>query len=120
MPAGTARSEALRTARQDKFDQWFRFRRWRVAAEITEIREIDGDRVVYDHGEFWVDKPGVFQTPLGHKGRHGFVVCEVDAVTGLDLQPLVQAAFGYASLQRAQEEYGAVRDLTEPRDHPPA
>jgi hypothetical protein len=100
------RSQSLAAARQARFDKWFKDRKWRVATERTgESR--DGDVVVtYDHGEFLVAEPGEFQTPLGNRGRHGFLIQEVDPATGTDIEGSL-AAFGLATLRNAAREHGS-------------
>jgi hypothetical protein len=124
----TSRGDAVKATRQRQMDTLFKDRRWRVMTEVTEERRTaasDGsgerDRVVLDHGEFWVDAPGIFQTPLGHKGRHGFLLTELDPATGADLDPPVRMTFGHDLLLKAQEEYGQIRDLpVKPRPAAPA
>jgi hypothetical protein len=121
LPEGTqTRGEALRAVREAKFDSWFRGRCWRVAEEWTTTRMVGGDEVAYDKGEFWVTPPGVFQTPLGHKGRHGFVIREIEPQSGIDKHPAVQAAFGFSTLKMANERYNCIRGLPdEPRKKAP-
>jgi hypothetical protein len=114
------RSQAMRQAQQERFDHWFRNRRWRVRDEVSGPRERDGLVIRYDRGEFWIDRPGIFQTPLGNRGRHGFLLRETGP-DGHDLDPPVDVAFGYATLQTAISRYGAVQGLPdEPRKEPPA
>jgi len=117
--ASPSGAEALKMSRQQKFNDLFRGRRWRVQTEKSGPSVIGGIRVRYDCGEFWIDPPGVFQTPLGHKGRHGFVLIEVDA-DGRDVVPLRRIALGYAAIRGAAEHFGAIAgELPEPRSHPP-
>jgi hypothetical protein len=104
--------DVLRQAREDKFDAWFKDRRWRVAEEMTGTRTFQGATITYDSGEFWVDPPAKFLTPLGHPGRHGFVIVEV-APDGSDLE--AKAAFGDTALKVAAERYGAIINLPERR-----
>jgi hypothetical protein len=121
MPANSSRSAALSRSRTERFDSWFKDRRWRVLEEMSGQRERDGSTVIYDAGEFWVSWPGIFQTPLGHRGRHGFLIREVDPQTGADLEPAVDVAFGFVTLSTAVERYQAVRGLpSEPRKVPPS
>jgi hypothetical protein len=116
----TARGAALRQIQQDRFDSWFRDRRWRVRTELNGLQDREGIPVQYDHGEFWVDPAGEFKTPFGHKGRHGFSICEVDPQTGADLEPRVSAAFGHKVLALAAGHYEAIRDLPDKaRSTPP-
>lgn len=109
----------LQRSRDAKFDLWFRDRHWRVMTEESGDRTWDGEDadgnqvtlvVHYDSGHFVIDQPGVFQTPLGHKGRAGFIIRETDA-EGADLPGNITAAFGRAALERAIERYGAVTGL---------
>lgn len=104
-----ARSSTLKESRQQKFDQWFKDRKWRVAAEISGTREQDGNTFRYHKGYFQIDRPGVFQTPLGHKGRAGYMLHEVDA-DGSDI-PDSLAAFGRIALESAIKAYGSVTGL---------
>lgn len=112
-------AEVLAEARQQKFDAWFKDRRWRVAEEFSGEREAPDPirsggpvliKITYFHGQFWIDPPGRFHTPLGHAGSTGFVVAEVDAA-GQDTG--VKAAFGLTALKRAQERYGLITGLPE-------
>jgi hypothetical protein len=114
------RGDSLRRAREEKRDSFFKGRHWRVRTEVTERRESDGTVIVYDKGEFWVQPPEVFQTPLGHRGRHGFLLRETGA-DGKDLAPANDVAFGFVTLKTASDLYGSVRDLPEePRKAPPS
>lgn len=120
------RADSLRRARQDLMDQWFRGRHWRVLREFSGRREpVPGIVILFDHGEFWITGQGpagevpVFQTAFGKKGQHGFIVREVDE-EGHDLEPVVQAAFGFTQLQVAASQYGAVAELPRPRKSVPA
>jgi hypothetical protein len=120
MPDSDGRGAALARSRMERFDAWFKDRRWRVRTEVTEVREKDGSSVVYDHGEFWVRPPEKFRTPFGNEGRHGFLIREVDPATGRDLDPAVDVAFGHILLVSAVQRYGAIRDLpAEQRKIPP-
>jgi hypothetical protein len=120
MPSNSSRSAALARSRTERFDSWFKDRRWRVRTEMAGTREREGATVVYDGGEFWVTPPEVFKTPLGHRGRHGFLIREVSPQTGDDLVPFTDVAFGHATLTDACVRYSAVRDLpAEPRKTPP-
>jgi hypothetical protein len=95
------RSEVAKAARDERMREWFGTRKWRVKTEVT--RTMLG--IMYDHGEFWVKPPNVFQTPFGHKGRHGLIITEIDPDTGKDLVPAVLAAFGHTALVKAQDLY---------------
>lgn len=103
------RGEALRQRREARFDSWFRDRRWRVCTEITGDRVSDTGIVRYSGGFFRMDPPGIFQTPLGHKGRAGYLIQEVDPDGGdRDVPPV---PFGRRTLEHAIEKYGAVSGL---------
>lgn len=90
---------------------WFENRRWRVETELNGTVTIGGVKFTYDKGAFEVEPPGVFVTPLGHRGRHGYVIIEVDA-DGRDI-PGTGTAFGDATLRRASKAYGTVTGLPE-------
>lgn len=121
------RSEAAKDARDKRLRAWFGKRRWRVMTEMSgERRQRLGvaremSVVRYDQGEFWIiTRDRVFQTPFGYKGRHGFLIIEVDPETGADLNPLSVAAFGYGVLTKAQELFKSFPDgLPAERQHPP-
>jgi hypothetical protein len=118
-PTTNSKIENMKRARDAQFASWFEKRHWRVAGETNGLRTRDGITILYDHGEFWVQHPGVFQTPLGHRGKRGFLVMETD-VNGSDLNPPSVAAFGHLTLKRARDEFGAVSGLPdEPRKEPP-
>lgn len=120
MPDSTGRGAALARSRMERFDTWFRDRRWRVRSEVTEVREQEDSVVIYDQGEFWVRPPEKFRTPFGNEGRHGFLIREIDPATGEDLDPVNDVAFGHILLVSAVSAYGAVRDLPpEQRKIPP-
>lgn len=88
---------------------WFEKRRWRVMAEKTGTITIAGVRYTYNSGEFVIDPPGVFVTPLGHRGRRGYLIIEIGEYH-LDI-PGSEQAFGEATLRRANEAFGSDGDL---------
>lgn len=88
---------------------WFAARRWRVRAELNGTMTDRGVKITYTGGAFEVDRPGAFATPLGHRGRHGYAIIEVDA-DGKDI-PGTSAAFGEALLRRASRAYGTISGL---------
>lgn len=101
-----SRSEALRRSRELKMSQWFGARRWRVATDVSS----ENDDVVIVQGEFWTKGGKVFQTPLGHKGRHGYILQEVTQ-DGVDI-PNSRVTFGWVTLNTASEMFpGSVIDL---------
>ena len=112
MPAqdAAARAEYLRSSSRQKFEQWFKDRHWRVCTEMTGNRVKDGYIVIYYKGFFQVTPPGTFQTPLGHRGRSGYLIQETDA-GGTDLPGTEPVPFGRAALLHAIEEFGLVKDL---------
>jgi hypothetical protein len=119
-PTTNDKIERMKRAREKQFADWFERRHWRVATEIMGCRTRDGITILYDHGEFWVQHPGVFKTPLGHRGKRGFLVRETDA-NGVDVVPASVQAFGHLALKTAGEKYGTIRGLPpEPRKDPPA
>jgi hypothetical protein len=101
----------IQETRDRKFAEWFANRRWRVMSEVSGERTTEaGVTIKYDGGHFVVDKPGVFQTPLGHRGREGFIVREVGA-DGSDLPDGQTVPFGLSVLQRAAAQFQAVDGL---------
>jgi hypothetical protein len=118
-PMFVTRSDSLAAARAQRWQQWFGTRHWRVMTEVTERRtdRETGSAVIADHGEVWIEGDAQFQTPLGNKGRHGFLVTEVGP-DGRDLDPAVQVIFGYAALCRARDE-GAVAEVPSQRRRAP-
>lgn len=107
-------------AQEHRLERYFLGRRWRVMTEKTNHDLKDGPaRCIIDQGEVWVTG-GSFSTPTGHRGRHGFMVAEVDPVTGADLDPQVRAIFGRSALIKAQSLYSAISgDIPAERSHPP-
>jgi len=97
----------------ERFAAWFEGRRWRVMTELSGTVAAGSIRVVYDRGAFEIAPPGVYVTPLGNRGRHGYLVVE----TGLDGSDLMKIGavqvFGEATLRRAQRDYGLVTGLPE-------
>lgn len=90
---------------------WFGTRRWRVMREVTGNVIMGGVKIAYAAGEFQIDQPGVFVTPMGHRGRRGFLLIETDEA-GHDIAGSWQA-FGEATLRRAAAAYGTVDGLPE-------
>ena len=90
---------------------WFEKRRWRIIDEISGNVALGGVGIAYANGEFQIDQPGVFVTPMGHRGRHGFLVIETDDA-GQDI-PGSEQAFGEATLRRANDAFGTVSGLPE-------
>lgn len=125
------RSEVAKEARDRRLRGWFEKRRWRVMTEMSGERRKNlpckpGEpqqvaSIRYDQGEFWYTSPqGVFQTPFGYKGRHGFLIVELDPETGNDLSPRNVVAFGHAVLAKAQDLWKCFPDgLPAERKHPP-
>jgi hypothetical protein len=94
-----------------KIEGWFSGRRWRVLTEVDGAKLVSGVTVIYRQGAFEIPIPGVFVTPIGHRGRHGFLVIETDG-NGNDIAGSEQA-FGEAVLRRASENYGLISGLPE-------
>jgi hypothetical protein len=115
MPSQDAatRLQTLADSRESKFRHWFENRRWRVCHEITGTWTKDGHRISYFRGFFQMDPPGTFQTPLGHRGRKGYLIQETEP-DGTDCQT-EPVAFGRQALERAQERFGLITGLP-PRD----
>jgi len=95
----------------ERFAAWFEGRRWRVMSELSGIVAAGSIRVAYDRGAFEIAQPGVYVTPLGNRGRRGYLVVETGP-DGRDL-PVHAEAFGEATLRRAQRDYGLVTGLPE-------
>jgi hypothetical protein len=95
----------------ERFAAWFEGRSWRVMAEKTGTVTAGSVRVTYDKGAFEISPPGVYSTPLGNRGRRGYLVIETGP-DGRDV-PGTAAAFGEATLRRAWKEYGLVSGLPE-------
>jgi len=95
----------------ERFASWFEGRRWRVMTELSGTVAVGGIQVAYDRGAFEIDSPGIFITPLGNRGRRGYLVAETGP-DGCDL-PVHAEAFGEATLRRAQRDYGLVTGLPE-------
>jgi hypothetical protein len=95
-------------AGNSKWDELFGTRRWRVAAEWSGYVEPDeGGRVTFDHGEFTIDAPGAFRSPLStNLGRVGVLLQEV-APDGSDV-PDSLIPFGQPAVKRAREEFHAL------------
>ena len=55
-----SRSASMKQSRQDKLDRIFKGRRWRLEREVH------------------LPEGQVFQTPLGTKGRHGYLIFDPD------------------------------------------
>lgn len=105
------RATILREAREAKFDAWFKGRHWRVCSEISGERTGEGGaKITYDRGWFTIAPPHTFKTPLGHRGRAGILIQEVDA-EGHDLPGTTPASFGEQVLKRAAKVYGSVTGL---------
>lgn len=101
----SSRGEALRRSRNQKMTDWFGGRRWRLATETS----LENEDVLIRDGEFWM-KPGrVFRTPFGHKGRHGYVLQEIDQ-NGADI-PGSRVTFGWITLQNASEMFPGSVDV---------
>ena len=80
-----------------------------MLTERTGRITIGGVRIAYSKGVFDISPPGVFITPFGTRGRHGFVVIEVDD-DGKDI-PGSGSAFGEAVLRRANAAYDTITGL---------
>jgi hypothetical protein len=114
-PDKDARLATLASSREEKFDHWFAGRCWRVCTEITGPRVLDGHRIDYYRGYFLMEPPGTFQTPLGHRGRQGYLIQEISMEDGTDC-PTDPVAFGRQALEKAIERYGLITGL--PRRDP--
>lgn len=90
---------------------WFEGRRWRVMTELDGTVTVGGVRFTYCKGAFEIEPPGVFVTPFGSRGRHGFVIIETGE-DGRDI-PGTGTSFGGAVLHRANEAYHTISGLPE-------
>jgi len=97
------------TAFDKRLAPWFEQRRWRVMTEKTGEVTLVGVKIGFRGGEFQIDQPGVFITPMGHRGRRGFLVIETDE-SGKDI-PGSEQAFGEATLRRAAAVWGTIAGL---------
>jgi len=104
------RTAALHASSEEKYLSWFRDRHWRVSTEITGDRTKDGHKIFYFKGFFQVEGPGVFQTPLRHKGRKGYLIQETGA-DGKDLPGTKPVPFGRTVLERASGQFGHITGL---------
>lgn len=100
-----ARSSNIRAAKQAKFEYWFQGRRWRIMTELSG----NGPEGSCEKGEFRLNPPAKFTTPLGNTGRHGFIIQEI-GTDGKDLSTR-PVAFGLQVLRLAHERYGSVVNL---------
>lgn len=88
---------------------WFENHEWRVQDALSgQAVSSDGIRATYDHGAFEIAAPGVFISPLGHRGRRGFILERTD---GAQCDLPVEAAFGETTLRRAQAAFGPIAGL---------
>jgi len=96
------RSESLAATRQSKMDQLFKDRHYTFTKEVNLPK----------------DGP-VFQTPLGNKGRNGYVFAEVDAAGNPVIDPAtnkpVSIVLGATTAKIAGETYGAIDLSTLPK-----
>jgi hypothetical protein len=95
----------------DRLAAWFKDRRWRVMTELSGGVTMQGAKVTYARGAFEIAQPGVFVTPLGNRGRHGYVIIETGE-DGADV-PGSARVFGEAALRRAQQAHGTITGLPE-------
>jgi hypothetical protein len=97
------------SAMDKRLAPWFEGRRWRVMDELSGTVTVGQVRIAYASGEFEIAPPGVFVTPLGHRGRRGIAIIETGE-DGRDI-PGTSVAFGEATLRRASSAYGTVSGL---------
>jgi hypothetical protein len=90
---GSTRGEALLATRNKKMAELFKGRKYRVAQKVD------------------LPQGQVFVTPFGHKGRHGYVLIEVQADNATqDASPEFRFVIGETVIKVAHEEYEALRD----------
>lgn len=109
-----SRASQIKGAKRQKLDEWFKGRQWRICTELSG--PVEGG--VCKDGQIILAAPAEFQTPLGNRGRRGYIVQEVDAA-GNDLSTRPQI-FGIQVLRETQELYGAIVNLPpkRPRGRP--
>lgn len=100
------RSEALKASHVRRMAEWFEGRRWRVCSELNT----DQQDILVKNGEFWVKDGKVFRSPLGNKGKHGYILQEVDEagndIWSAELDPApVRAPFGWVTIRNASEMF---------------
>lgn len=94
---------------EDRLASWFKDRRWRVMAEKTGTVTIGGVEFAFDKGAFEISPPGVYVTPLGSRGKRGYVLIETSE-DGTDI-PGTGVAFGEAALRRANAAWDTISGL---------
>ena len=101
----------MSTVMDRRLAPWFEHRRWRVLAELDGEVTLAGVKIAFAAGTFEIGQPGVYVTPLGARGRRGFVIIE----TGEDGQDIAgtEAAFGEAALRRANASWDTISGLPE-------
>lgn len=104
------RSASIRESRAARMSYWFKGRQWRICTELSG--PVDGGTCT--EGEVRLTAPSVFQTPFGHRGRHGYIIQEVARSDGRDLSTR-PVTFGLKVLREAQELYGSIVNLPPPR-----
>jgi hypothetical protein len=111
LPAALEEASPVSASIEARLAPWFEKRRWRVMAEKTGTVTIAGVKYAYDRGAFEISPPGVFVTPLGHRGRKGILIIETGE-DGADI-PGSEVAFGETALRRAQRAHGTISGLPE-------
>lgn len=108
-----SRGDALRRSREGRMAEWFKDRRWRVAIELA----FETPDIVVDGGEFWTKDDKVFRTPFGNKGKHGYIMQEVNPDTGLDVwddekhEPS-RVTFGWVTIKHAADMFpGSIAEV---------
>lgn len=110
---GSRTGTALTNAHHDEVERWFGSgRRWRICTELDGPVSLGEDKpsAIFRRGEFTLDTPWTFLTPLGRRGTAGVVIQEVDEA-GNDV-PGSRATFGMQQLKRVARQYnGCVTNL---------
>lgn len=100
----SSRSTALRAAREQRMAEWFGSRRWRLCTELT----YEATDISVKQGEFWILNGKLFRTPFGNKGKHGYILQEVNPSTEADIwrgdEPS-RASFGWITLKSASDMF---------------
>src|SRR6266849_3979192 len=100
----SVRGAALQAALEKRMTAWFGSRRWLVCSELSYMI----DDVTVKRGEFLILNDKVFRTPFGNKGKHGYILQEVEPDTGADVwhgnEPS-RASFGWVIIRNAKDKF---------------
>lgn len=108
----------MSTLGDEKWEELFGGRKWRVAEEVTGVVHADGFhdgalmqgsiRVTFASGRFEIEPPGAYQSILStNQGRRGVLLQETDASGATDI-PGSRIAVGYIALGKARDRFAAI------------